>query len=525
MHGWYFGAASVLLFSTFTLVSRHGVASSLAIWDLAALRFGIGAVLLLPVLVRHRLAGARPRDAALLALCGGLGFALLAYAGFSLAPAAHGAALLHGTLPLTTLALLALRGGAGYRPAGIILVAAGVALIAYDSITGTSARQLAGDGLLVLASCAWSAYGITSRRLGLRPLHGVAIVAACSACAYLPIYGVVRGAALLTAAPRDLLLQAAVQGVLIGAVSILVYTRAVAALGPATAALFTASVPCLTTLGGALFLGEYPSLHAMLGVGVVTIGMVVTAWPRDSSTSRIPVMRAAGVVGRARDSYSGSMTTNTLHDRIEAFNRELQKQAPAEVVQTIGAAVRELVTAGVGASAPKVGQLAPGFTLPDALGRPIALAHLLREGPVVVTFYRGQWCPYCDLQLRAYQEVLPQITALGARLVAISPQTPDESLSTAEKRALDFHVLSDRGNAVARAYGLVWKVAGELDRVQQSFGVDLARFNGDDSNELPAPASFVVGRDGRIAFAHVDANWTTRPEPATVLHALAELRR
>jgi hypothetical protein len=148
--------------------------------------------------------------------------------------------------------------------------------------------------------------------------------------------------------------------------------------------------------------------------GMVTIGMVVTAWPRDSFTSRIRVMRAAGVVWRARHLYGGHMTTNTLQDRIDAFNRELQKQAPAEAVQAFGAAVHDLVTAGVGASAPKVGQLAPTFTLPDALGAPIALANLLKEQPVVIAFYRGQWCPYCDLQLRAYQEVLPQITALGA---------------------------------------------------------------------------------------------------------------
>ncbi|HSD90432.1 MAG TPA: peroxiredoxin-like family protein [Kofleriaceae bacterium] len=219
------------------------------------------------------------------------------------------------------------------------------------------------------------------------------------------------------------------------------------------------------------------------------------------------------------------MTTSTLQDRIDAFNHELQQEAPQNVVQTIGTAIGELVKAGVGARAPKVGQTAPLFELPDALGKTIALATLLKEGPVVVAFYRGQWCPYCDLQLRAYQEALPAITALGARLVAISPQTPDESLSTAEKRELKFHVLSDRGNGVARSYGLVWKVSGELDRVQQAFGVDLARSNGDDSNELPAPAVFVVAADGRIVLARVDANWTARVEPTTVIRALDELRR
>lgn len=235
-------------------------------------------------------------------------------------------------------------------------------------------------------------------------------------------------------------------------------------------------------------------------------------------------MSAAAVVERARALHGEWMTSHVLQDRIEAFNRELQSQAPPEAVQAIGAAIAELVKSGVGASAPRVGQAAPTFTLPDALGRPVALARLLSAGPVVIAFYRGQWCPYCDLQLRAYQETLPQLAALGAQLVAISPQTPDETLSTTEKRGLAFHVLSDRGNAVARSYGLVWKVTGALDRVQRGFGVDLARSNGDDSNELPAPAVFVVGTDGRIAFAHVDGNWTARVEPAAILRALEDLR-
>ncbi|HSD90433.1 MAG TPA: DMT family transporter [Kofleriaceae bacterium] len=283
MRGWLFGVASVVLFSTFTLVSRLGLASSLAIWDLAALRFGISATLLLPVLLRRGLSLTRLRDAAMLALFGGLGFALLAYGGFALAPTAHGAALLHGTLPLTTLAIMSLGGAVGevrQRRAGILVVAAGVGLMVYDSLVVASSRQLAGDGLLVLASCAWSAYGISARRLGLRPIHGVAIVAVFSACAYIPVYAVLRGGALLSADAHEVLLQAAVQGVLIGAVSILVYTRAVAALGPATAALFTASVPCLTTVGGVLLLHERPSSGAVLGIVIVTFGMLVTAWPR-----------------------------------------------------------------------------------------------------------------------------------------------------------------------------------------------------------------------------------------------------
>jgi peroxiredoxin len=158
--------------------------------------------------------------------------------------------------------------------------------------------------------------------------------------------------------------------------------------------------------------------------------------------------------------------------------------------------------------------------LPDARGGNASLEQLLREGPVALVFYRGQWCPYCDLALRAYQEVLPQIRALGAMLVAISPQTPDASLSTAEKRGLAFPVLSDQGNRVARSYGLVFTVAEGLGRLHQAFGIDLARSNGDASNELPVPGVFVVARGGQIAFAYVEADFRRRLEPAELLRQL-----
>jgi peroxiredoxin len=213
-----------------------------------------------------------------------------------------------------------------------------------------------------------------------------------------------------------------------------------------------------------------------------------------------------------------------LAERIAAFNADLTKKAP-EGVKAVTTEIENVVRSGAGSSALKVGDSAPDFTLPDATRHSISLASLRQAGPVVVTFYRGQWCPYCDLQLRAYQEVLPRIRALGATLVAISPQTPDASLSTAEKRKLEFHVLSDAGNQVARGWGLVWKVGTSLDSLHKAFGVDLARSNGDTSNELPVPATFVVEPSGRIAFAHYDPNWSVRLEPAALISALGKVAR
>lgn len=221
---------------------------------------------------------------------------------------------------------------------------------------------------------------------------------------------------------------------------------------------------------------------------------------------------------------SNNVLANQLADRIAGFNADLAKKAP-DGAKALAAEIEKVVRSRAGEKAFKVGASAPDFTLPDATGRSISLATLRQSGPVVVTFYRGQWCPYCDLQLHAYQEALPRIRELGATLAAISPQTPDESLSTAEKRKLAFHVLSDAGNNVARGWGLVWKVGASLDSLHKAFGVDLAKSNGDTSNELPVPATFVVEPSGRIALAHVEPNWGARLEPAEILSALEKVAR
>jgi len=275
---------SVLLFASFTLASRLGFASRLHLIDLAALRFGIGGVLLFPALLRVDLKRVGWRNAAALTLFGGVGFAPLAYGGFSLAPAAHGAVLLHGTLPLWTSVLLRATGSsrpAGHRAIGVLLIAGGVALMVWDSLAIASARQLVGDLLLLAASLFWSAYGILSRRLGLRAISSAAIVAGFSLCAFLPFYAVSPDKRLFSVGPRELVLQAVFQGVLIGAVSILVYTRAVASVGPATTTLFAAAVPVLTTLAAMLLLSELPGRAALAGVTVVTTGMLVAGRTRE----------------------------------------------------------------------------------------------------------------------------------------------------------------------------------------------------------------------------------------------------
>jgi peroxiredoxin len=209
----------------------------------------------------------------------------------------------------------------------------------------------------------------------------------------------------------------------------------------------------------------------------------------------------------------------SLADQITAFKATLASQVPAEVLATYNQAIGALVHSGIAASGLQEGALAPDFTLPNVDRRPVSLSALLQQGPVVLTFYRGEWCPYCNLQLRAYQAILLRIRELGASLVAVSPQTPDNSLSTAEKKCLTFPVLSDAGNEVARRYGLVFS----LPQMLRTTGPNLPSFNGDDSWEVPMPGTFVIAPDATVRLAFVDADWTRRLEPAAILDALQRL--
>jgi peroxiredoxin len=162
--------------------------------------------------------------------------------------------------------------------------------------------------------------------------------------------------------------------------------------------------------------------------------------------------------------------------------------------------------------------------LTDATGTPITLEELVEAGPAVIVFYRGGWCPYCNLALRTYQhELLPQLPEFGARLVAISPQTPDQSLSTAEKAGLEFTVLSDAGSRVARRIGVVFQPATEVLDAQRKLGLDLADVNAEGSTELPMPTVLIVDQDHTIRFVDVQPDYTARTEVADILSALTDL--
>ena len=166
------------------------------------------------------------------------------------------------------------------------------------------------------------------------------------------------------------------------------------------------------------------------------------------------------------------------------------------------------------------GETAPDFELPGVDGAPVRLSSLLERGPVVLTFYRGAWCPYCNTQLRDYQERLGEIEARGATLVAVSPQTPDSSLTAKEKGDLSFPVLSDVGGATSREYGLLFQVDEATRERYRAVGVDLERYNDTDAWELPVPATYVIGRDGTVQAAFVEADYTQRASVRQILDAL-----
>lgn len=210
--------------------------------------------------------------------------------------------------------------------------------------------------------------------------------------------------------------------------------------------------------------------------------------------------------------------SDALSRRLDQFMAGFMERIDPVMARTLADAAARLRASGVLDRVPKVGEMAPEFELTDQHGRPFSLRRA--AGPVVLTFFRGGWCPFCTLALRALDEVSRELRQAGAVIVAVSPETVEHAADTAERNDLSFPLLSDTANQVARRYGLVWELGPELQAIYGKLGHALPQINGTKEWALPIPAGFVIGADGRIAYAHADTDVTRRLEPSAALQAV-----
>ena len=220
----------------------------------------------------------------------------------------------------------------------------------------------------------------------------------------------------------------------------------------------------------------------------------------------------------------------TLPERLAAFRANFEAggppyHAPAWIHELMHRATDELLASGAAERALQAGDRAPEFTLKDADGREVSSRELLAKGPLVVTFYRGVWCPYCNMDLQALQAASPAISERGAQLVAISPQTRSNSQKSQRENSVTFPILSDPNNEVAARFGLRFRLPEYLiELYRDTFKNDLAHVNGDPSWTLPMPARYVIGKDGVIAYAEVNPDYTHRPDPEELLPVLSAMK-
>lgn len=226
---------------------------------------------------------------------------------------------------------------------------------------------------------------------------------------------------------------------------------------------------------------------------------------------------------RSLEESSPGLDARPLRE-IYAERKELiAKYVPAETQAVHSAAVAELKARNVASSVLHVGAQPPAFELPDHDGKIVRSAELLAHGGLVVCFIRGRWCPFCVGQMEAMNLVAPFIQEAGASFAAISPQTVKQSYFMHDQHKLKFPLLADAGNKLARRFGLTYRVPAAQEAVYRRAFVNLPLANGDDSWELPIPATFVIDRDGKIVYASANEDYTERPEPLEILRVLTNL--
>ncbi|MDC0932679.1 peroxiredoxin-like family protein [Arcobacteraceae bacterium] len=212
-----------------------------------------------------------------------------------------------------------------------------------------------------------------------------------------------------------------------------------------------------------------------------------------------------------------------LKKQLVEFQEEFQKNVPEDIGQIIHEAIEGLKKSGISQNALKIGDKITDFKLTNADKKECTIDQELENNDfIVLNFYRGGWCPYCNLELKALLDINKELKDLKTSLIAISPQTPDESLSTQEKLNLDFKILSDKGNIVAKSFGLTYALPEDIYLLLKQMGMDIEKYNADDSHVLPVPGTFIINKQKEIIYAYVNEDYRNREEPQTILDIIKE---
>ncbi len=209
-----------------------------------------------------------------------------------------------------------------------------------------------------------------------------------------------------------------------------------------------------------------------------------------------------------------------LREEIAQYDENKAKQVANDILQTMAQATQYLKEKNIENKAIKTNDVAPEFNLMNHKNEPKSLKQYLEKSLVVLSFYRGGWCPYCNMELHALQELLADIEKAGAILLAVSPEVPDHSLSTHINNKLTFDILYDKGNEVAKKFGLVFQLPEVLKPIYANFGLDIQGHNGDDTFKLPMPATYIINQKGKVLYDFVDADYTKRSEPGEIIDIL-----
>lgn len=224
---------------------------------------------------------------------------------------------------------------------------------------------------------------------------------------------------------------------------------------------------------------------------------------------------------KTTDNMINEETAPSLKSILEEKKANFELKADDNKKRVYKEGIESVEKSGILKNALQIGDTAPNFSLKNALGESVELKDYLKKGKVVLTWYRGGWCPYCNLTLNQLQQELPNFKAHGANLIALTPELPDKSLSTAEKNDLKFEVLSDIGNETARKFGIVFKLTDDVAKMYNA-SFDMNGYNGDKSNELPLAATYIINEEGEIIYSFLDADYRNRAEPSELTEFLKQ---